>query len=388
MNSIVNDQFPSVDEQLKAGIMAAGDVKHRITNLDGLRGIAIAMVLIHHSANLPWPTECTSTPLFKSYWHIAESLWVGVDIFFVLSGFLITSILIKTRYAKNYFTGFYGRRLLRIFPMFFLVLLAVSIVLLWKSEFQLWQFLVLLFSFGNWLIIGGHEVPVLNHFWSLAVEDQFYLTWPLVLFFFKPRQIVNICFGLIFIAILLRLFLAWGGINAYINYKITPTRWDGLAWGAILACLPTCPKFERWIQSHLKQLQYVAAICLLVVFGIKGGLFGYSNFSISLGMPWVELLSFALVFQTLQIHDNKLNRILNSMPLQWLGRYSYSIYLLHMPCLFIAMYLFCTKQSISKGALMLALSFYLIVSLVLARLAWTLVEEPFLKLRYKFKPQW
>jgi peptidoglycan/LPS O-acetylase OafA/YrhL len=86
-----------------------GENERRISNLDGIRGIAIALVLIHHSGDVHWSNGLTNTIFFKVYWHIATSLWVGVDIFFVLSGFLITSILLRTRSATNYYTGFYGR---------------------------------------------------------------------------------------------------------------------------------------------------------------------------------------------------------------------------------------------------------------------------------------
>jgi peptidoglycan/LPS O-acetylase OafA/YrhL len=177
MNVITDKPLSSEAKLLEKEILRVGDSKHRLSNLDGIRGIAIALVLICHSADLHWSNGLTQKYFFKAYWHIAQSLWVGVDIFFVLSGFLITSILIRTREAKNYYTGFYGRRVVRIMPMFIVVLLLAGSFLLWKGQCTIWQCLFLLFSLGNWLIVFGLEIPSLGHFWTLAVEEQFYLIW-------------------------------------------------------------------------------------------------------------------------------------------------------------------------------------------------------------------
>jgi peptidoglycan/LPS O-acetylase OafA/YrhL len=133
-------------------------------------------------------------------------------------------------------------------------------------------------------------------------------------------------------------------------------------------------------------MMWVAGILLLVVFGIKGGLYAFSNFSISLGMPWVELLAFGLVYTALQNRGNRLEKALNWDWIQWLGRYSYSIYLLHVPCLFLAIHLFKNSQGSISG-LIFSTAFYLVASLLLARLAWVLVEQPFLNMRHKFKPR-
>jgi peptidoglycan/LPS O-acetylase OafA/YrhL len=386
MNVVADKLISSEAKLLEKGVSRAGNNEHRLSNLDGIRGIAIALVLICHSADLRWSNGLTQTFFFKAYWHIAQSLWVGVDVFFVLSGFLITSILIRTRAAKNYYTGFYGRRVIRIMPMFVIVLSLVGFFLFWNGQCKVWQFLILLFSLGNWLTIYEWEISPLVHFWTLAVEEQFYLVWPVVAKTFTQAKLVRLCIGLFISATLLRIVLALSGTNIWIIYKITPARWDGLALGAYLACLPACPHMERWFLKNIRKIITVSAICLALVIIYNGfGLFLFSKMSLALGLPFVDLLALGLVFTALQVKGGLFFSILNSYPLQWLGRYSYSIYLIHYPFYLIANWLIGDGKMIFMN-LFISVGVYVVTPLLLARLAWILVEQPFMNFRYKFKP--
>jgi peptidoglycan/LPS O-acetylase OafA/YrhL len=171
---------PDIDAAADSSIAA----RAHIPALDGLRGIAILLVIPHNadifSQSAPW------------LWPIAlvaHAGWIGVQLFFVLSGFLITRNLLDTRRDANYLRSFYVRRALRIFPLYFLTLFVGLVVLPHVVQFSpgalashhnqvwLWTFL------SNWAQPYGLEVSGFSHFWSLAVEEQFYLVWPFVVLF-------------------------------------------------------------------------------------------------------------------------------------------------------------------------------------------------------------
>ena len=196
--------------------------------------------------------------ILKLEW-LAAGGWAGVDLFFVLSGFLITGILLDTRDSKFYFRNFYARRILRIFPLFYGVLLVLLLAtpilhLLWRPGHILYFFYL-----GN---IAGHIDPSLNfvlpavnltHTWSLAVEEQFYLVWPLVIWLvFDRRNLVRVCFGLIGFGFVLRagLLLAVPGASIEWCYGELPTHADGLLCGAILAVLIRSAALQDWCVAH------------------------------------------------------------------------------------------------------------------------------------------
>jgi peptidoglycan/LPS O-acetylase OafA/YrhL len=386
MSGIANTSFPAEVNLLEKGIRRAGDKEHRLSNLDGIRGIAIVLVLIHHSADLRWSNGLTQSSFFKAYWHIAQSLWVGVDVFFVLSGFLITSILIKTREAQNYYTGFYGRRVIRIMPMFFVTLALVGSYLLWKGQCAVWQCLVILFSMGNWLIVGGREIAPLAHFWSLAVEEQFYLVWPVIARTLTPAKLVTPSLGVFLGATLVRIALAFAGTDAYVIYKITPTRCGGLALGAFLSCLPACPEIEKRFLKSIKKIMIISAIGLAGICIYNGcGLYAFSQSSLAVGLPFVELLALGLLFAGLQARNGPFFETLNASILQWLGLRSYSIYLLFMPCFFIANWLIGDSKLFLRNFI-ISVFVYGGLPLFLAGCSWTFIEQPFMALKYKFKP--
>jgi peptidoglycan/LPS O-acetylase OafA/YrhL len=171
----------------------------RIPALDGIRGLAIALVMFHHFTL--YGGMRPDFVLDKVYRHVALVGWVGVDLFFVLSGFLITGILHDSRSDRHYFRNFYMRRTLRIFPLYYGVLAATFLVLplvldvsgscreLLRDQAWYWTYLI------N-VQIGLDYWPscfVLGHFWSLAVEEQFYLVWPLLLYLLGRRGMLALC---------------------------------------------------------------------------------------------------------------------------------------------------------------------------------------------------
>ncbi|MBD0299632.1 MAG: acyltransferase, partial [Nitrososphaera sp.] len=203
--------------------------------LDVLRGIAILLVVAYHNFG---------------YFPYLRFGWLGVDLFFVLSGFLITDILLTSKQDRNYFRNFYARRFLRIFPLYYLTLIlfyaaspflfsqqGAGSVYAYYHQNQFWYWLL----GQNWLIAdkGIGPVPYLGHFWSLAVEEQFYLIWPFVVFLIKNlKKLRHLILFLILLAVIVRV-IVWiqnpEAVNKY--YCNTFTRMDSLLMGSLLSVL-------------------------------------------------------------------------------------------------------------------------------------------------------
>lgn len=171
--------------------------RHHLQELDGLRGFAILLVLCSHLVSLP---PGGRSPFVDRLVGMILGLgWVGVDLFFVLSGFLITGILVQSRGGPHYFRNFYARRSLRIFPLYYLFLAIATFIspLLLSPESILtlpkehaWVYWLYLSNFG------GKPSEAFAHTWSLAVEEQFYLVWPAIVFFAKPVAMRRVCVSL------------------------------------------------------------------------------------------------------------------------------------------------------------------------------------------------
>ena len=206
-----------------------------IRALDGIRGLAIILVLLHHFEGCVPPSNIVVGSL-KATFNFG---WAGVDLFFALSGFLITGILLDTREANNYFGAFYARRVLRIFPLYYFgphshpgscrtqASAAAGVPL---AADQKLYFLYL----TNWLALwkGKWGPNMLGHFWSLAVEEQFYLIWPLCVWLMVPRKLTKLAISACVIALVVRIFwVAHTGPDQAI-VMATVTRMDSLLCGA------------------------------------------------------------------------------------------------------------------------------------------------------------
>ena len=205
----------------------------KIPQLDAVRGLAVLLVLVHNTDL--YPSRISHL--------ISDNGWMGVDLFFVLSGFLITGILLDTKQSEGYFRNFYARRCLRIWPLYYSVLLFMFVVVpfLRPSETHAvfesrsspwWAFPIFL---QNFLVpIPAMATGPLGVTWSLAVEEQFYLAWPLVVRFCTEAQLRKIAIAVICLSPVLRFYLSLHQVNIYSN---TFCRLDGLMAGALLAIL-------------------------------------------------------------------------------------------------------------------------------------------------------
>jgi peptidoglycan/LPS O-acetylase OafA/YrhL len=295
--------------------------RSHIPALDGVRGIAVLLVLAHH------------------YGHpvVARIGWVGVDLFFVLSGFLNTGILLDTRDQERFFRTFYARRSLRIFPLYY-GLLIVSFVVLPLTPLARQTGIAELEPIQSWLWLYGSNILLawrnawvlrndvfgFGHLWSLAVEEHFYLVWPAVVYWVAPRQLFVVCIVGMVSALAGRLLWALSlPEHGFACYVLTPFRADSLIAGAIVAVL-----MRQTSDTTLRRVARVGLIAgaisvLAVTLWARG--FAYTSTPVyTFGFSALSILFASLI--TLSITPGFLNRLLSTRPLRWFGRYSYGIY--------------------------------------------------------------
>ena len=238
--------------------MALPEIRRAISGhippLDGVRGVAIILVLISH---LDWTPPVFAGRPREVLVNFAYTGWTGVELFFVLSGFLITGILLDSKRAENYFSLFYIRRALRILPLSYATLFAAFILFpllgrLGVPHFprifysaQLWCW----FYVGNWAPFWHKHIPYFGHFWSLAVEEQFYLVWPCVVYMTRRRTLTRTCLALALVAQVLKIALAVKGVDVY---NLTTSHLDSLGLGALAALIVRDEKWIRRLFPHLK----------------------------------------------------------------------------------------------------------------------------------------
>ncbi|MCA9081017.1 MAG: acyltransferase [Planctomycetaceae bacterium] len=224
--------------------------------LDGVRGLAIAMVIAFH---LVQAMPVISQALPRHVITVSRLGQTGVDLFFVLSGYLITSILLRQRGCTGALKNFWGRRFLRIFPLYYVVLTLAWIVPQIRtlpvdvaaSDAWLWSYL------ANIPPTISHQETSLPHFWSLAVEEQFYLFWPLLALMVTPRIVGRVSLALFVLAPIARWYSVTIGWSAF--YAL-PCRMDALAAGAWLA---TCTKERSLNVEMLRRIRWLVPIGLV-----------------------------------------------------------------------------------------------------------------------------
>ncbi|GGH09262.1 hypothetical protein GCM10011586_27160 [Silvibacterium dinghuense] len=294
--------------------------------LDGLRGTAILAVFLFHFGG--GNHKPTNLPI-RIWLAIVHAGWMGVDLFFVLSGFLITGILYDTAHKKDRIKNFYARRALRIFPLFYGVLFGFLLLtpvlhLHWRPGHAL--YFLYLYNMVPLLapkLASPGPSMVLNHFWSLSVEEQFYLLWPFVVWFIRDRRkLLWISAAVMVGALALRTAIILHGGTQLDVYALLPTRADSLIFGAAVALLVRGPNGQ-----HLP-VKPVALLCglLSVLILLSGHVSGLRTQLIStVGYTTLGLFFACLVYWAQQGHV-LVTRIFGTRWLRFFGRYSYGLY--------------------------------------------------------------
>lgn len=333
--------------------------------LDSLRAIAVFAVMYSHfwDDTSPWGHH-------------------GVRLFFVISGYLITGILIRSKGAAlskgalQVILVFYLRRALRIFPAYY-VMLALAAALLPEVRTSLpWHVTYLsnvLFALnGNW------DPWPLAHLWSLSVEEQFYLFWPLLIVLSPGRTMIPTLIGIIFAAVAFRAAIVFYLPEGPARYVLTPAAFDALGAGGLLAAIEASGRLTNELQWRLA-IASIVAVAVLVSLTLQPAMF--TNFNFVVGdflavVPLVAVVSWASVGA-----KGLIGRMAENSVVRNLGRISYGIYLYHFPAL-AAVFLFCGYYDLQIPAL--GPIRFVIASLVtvgVATVSWFLLEQPLNRLK-------
>jgi len=361
--------------------------------LDGLRAIAFGMVFMDHYLQMPWG-------------------WAGVDVFFVLSGFLITGILFDTREDAHRVRNFYLRRTLRIFPLYYGVIILVALlypVFHWRWS---WHWLIWPFYIANFACIAGDyskrpSLEVLNdgslwsmkhpnnglifgHFWSLCVEEQFYLIWPWIVFWIKDRKkLLWFCGTFVLMAPLLRI-VSGHWMPSYMLaqetlYRVTPFRIDSLLLGGLIALVYRGKSVGTLTLAARVAFVAMSGAFLLWLVLKPGARYGtihyvYPNWEFTWGLVFIDLFSAAILILSLT-PESWTSKVLAFRPLRWLGRISYGAYVFHdIPHLAIMHFV----QHHTGHYRLPTAAIALVGTLLIAWASYRWYETPFIRLKDRF----
>ena len=366
-------------------------IKYRghIAELDAMRAIGLCMVLTNHF----WMRA-----LSEVVFQIGELGWIAMDSFFVMSGFLITGILLDTKDKPNYFSTYYARRALRIFPLYYLTLIlwyGISrytnygigyrdLLAHWGSPawFAFYLGNVKAAMVGKWPSIFGYA-PL----WSLQVEEQYYLLFPLAVAFMKRENLRRLLIAAVILAPVCRIatFL-WNPENLLVQYVLLPCHCEGLALGGLIAIRFRSGPWE----IHKKKL----AIWTFVILGftcVSSIVSTWHATDPSRSSVWDRLVGYSissagcacLVLLLICLRGSKYTKWMRIEPLQYLGKISYGVYLWHPIAYWIMQEL--NKKHVLRFHKNDPLWFIeaVGVSLALAAVSWEVFETPFLKLKDK-----
>ena len=365
----------------------------RIRELDGLRGAAIAMVVILHYFQLTIVARPGSA---LAYLQAAARLsWTGVDLFFVLSGFLIGGILLDSRASTNYYSVFYKRRFFRIIPIYLVtLLLGAALVSLrlgptsgpfqWLTMEGAPWYAYLTFTQNFWMAhagsIGSNGLAMT---WSLAVEEQFYLMVPLYIRALSRRWLARfLVIGICGAPLLRTLLLRFASDTSIGTYTMMLCRADALLLGVLAAVLLRNERWKERIRGAGSVFSFLIPILLLGMGVLTLQAWKLtSSIMKTVGYTWVALFYVTILLFVLTRPDSRLTKVLRTKWLCWLGTLAYGIYLFHTGVLYLLFGLIwgrgATVSSIPTFLVTLAA---MALTLLLAALSWRYFEQPLIRM--------
>lgn len=352
----------------------------RIPELDGLRGIAILLVLVFHFTPTAGPLTFFA-PAFQFG-------WIGVDLFFVLSGYLITGILLDSAGHRSYYRNFIARRTLRIFPLYYVCLTLICILSAYPGPVRWREFLT---TGGGWWYVAyvgnvkaameGHwpNVALLTPLWSLQVEEQFYLSYPFLVSAVNRRTLAKILIGAIAMALLFRIVITVAIPNSLLwTYTLMPCRMDSLAMGGLIAIaardFPDLLK-GPWI-GRLTILS-AAAFLFDYLYVSSGSL--WNPGMRTMGYSVLDLMFAGLLVMVIQGRWKRLVALCRWKWLAWIGTVSYGLYLLQGPAEFLVRRISPALGVYPQGSIEFVLN--IAAAMLAAWSSWTIFESPILKLK-------
>ncbi len=343
-------------------------------SLDGLRAIALSSVLVHHYTPVLFHGGTRLRDVLKT---ILDLGGLGVDLFFALSGFLITGILYDSLGRKDFFRRFYWRRSLRIFPAYALFLLPFLFVPHLFQNLSRWWFVLYL---RNWAGPDPVSDGWLGHLWSLAVEEQFYIFWAVAVWLCPKRHLAKLIVLLCFSALIFRGAMIAAGFSRYDQIRFTPARADGLLLGGLVAV--------AWRRYSWPKVQTAARYCAMVsAVGFAGILIGFGSLENHVAELILPSLS-AIFFASCVAVSLTRRSVLQSPVLAHVAKYSYAMYLWHLvPYMFGQVVLAEAEHASPTAAQVVKAAFIPVLfalTYLLARISWATVEEPLLRLKDRF----
>ncbi len=375
-------------------VTSSGQLPARIGALDGLRSLVLLVLFFHFSLEA---VKGMQGPLAVPVMVAGLLGVVALDVFFVLSGFLITGILLDTKGAPDFFRNFYLRRAARILPVYygFLILYVlvlprlvpwdpVAVRLTFAQQLPYWFHFVNI-PFG----LDGHLAAFTGHYWSLSIEEQFYLVWPLVVFVSSRARLRQVAIGCLVVAPVVRMICSYGVPDHILfAYTFTPGRLDGLALGALLAIAwrepGTLLLLVRTLQrSALAGVIVAAALIASIVAQLGQGGF-VPDWRLPLFLTASAWCAAALVGTILTGGGGVLRRLAESAPARRVGLYSYAIYIIHDPLAYVLDQFSLIHRPGPGSATLHVLGYVALmmaICIAIAAASWHAFEKPLLRWR-------
>jgi peptidoglycan/LPS O-acetylase OafA/YrhL len=365
-------------------------MRERITELDGVRAIAVGLVFLNHFA-----------PIRSAPWleFVQRLGWIGVDVFFVLSGFLVTAILLNAvKTPAGYFKNFYARRSLRIFPLYYLLLTGSLVIMFVLKDGAHLHEMVVNWGHPIWLYayLGNVMTAVTNvsppsyfvPMWSLHVEEQFYLVLPLLVMYLQRATLKRVLIAAVLLAPVIRVVLEWSAPSyPLLQYMLFPCRMDSLALGGLLALGPVDQDaLKRWRWPLL--LTSTCALAVAVETFRRGGATFDGQVERTIGYTLFDVAFVGLIMTILSLRGTLATAWLNWKPLQYIGMVSYGFYLFQFPAEGVVNGVARTIMGADTAAFEGTFVKFLAVGatcLVLSSISWYLWETKWLAVQRRFR---